>query len=158
MSVLILSIYISSGVPHRLMSDDMHMGYRIPAGSIVIANIWSMLHCADTYANPMSFNPDRFLGAQPEHDPQEICFGFGRRVCPGQQLADASVWLSCALALSSLSIRPIKDSDGNPVLPEPVMMSGTISHPKPFKCDITPRSEHARSLIMATAYADDVTA
>ena len=31
---------ISVGVPHRLTQDDLHEGYFIPKGSVVIANIW----------------------------------------------------------------------------------------------------------------------
>ncbi|KZT28757.1 cytochrome P450 [Neolentinus lepideus HHB14362 ss-1] len=64
---------------HRLMQDDIHDGYFIPEGTMVIANIWKFLHDPMTYADPMTFNPDRFLGSQPEHDPQEYCFGFGLR-------------------------------------------------------------------------------
>ncbi len=32
------------GIPHALTSDDVYRGYKIPAGSTVIANIWAMLH------------------------------------------------------------------------------------------------------------------
>ena len=28
------------GIPHRLMQEDTYEGYKIPAGSIVMANIW----------------------------------------------------------------------------------------------------------------------
>jgi cytochrome P450 len=141
-------------VPHRLTSDDAYLGYHMPSGSIVIPNIWAMLHAPESYAEPLVFKPARFLGAAPERDPRELCFGFGRRACPGQKLADASVWLSCALALATLRIMPVKGADGRDVMPEPVMTSGTISHPKPFRCAIAPRSERARALILATPYAD----
>jgi cytochrome P450 len=140
------------------MADDIYAGYHIPAGSIVIPNVWSMLHSPETYAKPLSFDPNRFMGDTPERDPREIGFGFGRRICPGMHLADASVWLSCALALATLRVRPVEDAQGREVLPEPVMMSGAISHPKPFRCEITPRSERARVLVLATAYADELDA
>lgn len=143
------------GLPHRLTTEDTHAGYRIPAGSIVMANIWAMLHNADTYADPQRFNPDRFMGPSAERDPREICFGFGRRVCPGQVLADASVWLSCALALAAFTISPARDADGKEVLPKAAMTSGTISHPEPFQCHIAPRSQTMEALIRATAYAED---
>lgn len=37
------------------------------------------MHDPQIYANPMTFEPARFLGETPELDPRKICFGFGRR-------------------------------------------------------------------------------
>jgi cytochrome P450 len=39
-----------------------------------------MSHDETIYADPMIFNPDRFLGPNPEPDPMDIVFGFGRYV------------------------------------------------------------------------------
>ncbi|KZT28797.1 cytochrome P450 [Neolentinus lepideus HHB14362 ss-1] len=136
------------GLPHSLMKDDIHDGYFIPKGTIVIANIWKFLHDPKTYADPMMFNPDRFLGNQPEYDPREYCFGFGRRVCPGRNLAEASVWLSCAASLAVFNISKPVDVAGRQIEPVVDFSSATISHPAPFRCDIKPRSENARRLIL----------
>ena len=38
-----------SGVPHRLMEDDLYNGYLLPKGSIVIANIWFVVSMAQNY-------------------------------------------------------------------------------------------------------------
>jgi hypothetical protein len=90
------------GVAHRVMEDDVHEGYFIPRGALIIANIWfvqpinsnlndspglclffrQLTHDPRIYANPVTFDPSRFLaseGRTPEPDPREICFGFGRR-------------------------------------------------------------------------------
>ena len=40
-----------------------------------------ILHDPDFYANPLEFNPGRFLGDHPEPDPSETVFGYGRRIC-----------------------------------------------------------------------------
>ena len=40
-----------------------------------------IMHDPATYANPMEFNPERFLGNHPEPDPRATVFGFGRRIC-----------------------------------------------------------------------------
>lgn len=40
------------------------------------------LHDPQTYADPMTFNPDRFVpteSKEAERDPRDCCFGFGRR-------------------------------------------------------------------------------
>lgn len=140
------------GVPHRTTADDVHDGFFIPKGSIVFANIWKMLHNGQTYADPMAFAPERFLGAAPEQDPRDLVFGFGRRVCPGKQLAMASVWLACATSLCTFSITKARDEHGAEITPVPEMTSGTISHPKPFQCEIKPRSARAEALVRSVEF------
>jgi hypothetical protein len=74
---------VTSGVPHATTEDDVYRGWRIPKGSIVIANAWAMLHDPKTYADPFDFRPERFLpseGKDTEPDPGIYgSFGFGRR-------------------------------------------------------------------------------
>ncbi|KAF8803765.1 cytochrome P450 [Phlegmacium glaucopus] len=139
---------VPTAVPHRVMQDDIHEGYLIPKGSLVIPNIWKFTHDPRTYAKPFEFNPERFIATKdhkPERDPRELCFGFDY---PGIHLADASVFISCAMSLAVFDITKVVE---NGVTIEPVHESttGTISHPKPFKCSIKPRSEKAISLIEA---------
>ncbi|KAG2070224.1 cytochrome P450 [Suillus decipiens] len=143
------SVVTPIAIPHRVTEDDIHDGYYIPRGSLVISNIWSMLNDLQTYANSSQFNPERFLdnnGKDPELDPRTICFGFGRRFCPGLHLADASVWISAAMSLAVFDISKVIEN-GVLITPEVDPTSGTISHPKPFKCSIKPRSEEAIALI-----------
>ncbi|KAI0069255.1 cytochrome P450 [Artomyces pyxidatus] len=140
---------VPTGVPHLLMQDDIHDGYLIPKGTIVIANIWNFLHDETTFKNPMEFDPSRFIATKdhtPERDPHTIAFGFGRRTCPAMNLADASVFISCAMTLAAFNISKTVE---NGIVVEPVheSYSGTISFPKPFKCSIRPRSEDAVALI-----------
>ncbi|KAG2080200.1 cytochrome P450 [Suillus discolor] len=137
--VLRWNVVVPTGVPHRVTEDDIHDGYFIPKGSLVIPNIWFMLNNPHTYASPLQFNPERFLsndGKKPETDPRKICFGFGRRICPGMHLAEASIWISVVMSLAS-------SMNGVEITPEVDPSSGTISHPKPFKCSIKPRSAKA---------------
>ncbi|OJA16799.1 hypothetical protein AZE42_12174 [Rhizopogon vesiculosus] len=84
--VLRWNAVVPTGVPHRVTEDDIHDGYYIPKGSLILPNIWFMLNDPRTYSNPSEFNPERFLandGKEPETEPRTICFGFGRRICPG---------------------------------------------------------------------------
>jgi hypothetical protein len=62
-------------------------------------------------------------------------------------IADASVWLSIASSLAVFNITKAKDERGIEIIPDAEMLSGTISHPKPFKCSIKPRSAKAEELI-----------
>ncbi|KAF8631286.1 hypothetical protein AX15_002609 [Amanita polypyramis BW_CC] len=142
---------VPTAVPHRATQDDIQDGYFIPKGSLVIPNIWKLAHDPKVYNDPFAFKPERFIatGVRPaEPDPRQVCFGFGRRICPGMHLADVSVFVSCALSLAVFDITKYVE---NGVVVEPVhdFTTGTISHPKPFKCSIKPRSEKAVSLIQA---------
>ncbi|KAI0771956.1 cytochrome P450 [Trametes elegans] len=136
-------------IPHRVIEDDFYNGYFIPKDTIVIANVWQMLHDPETYAEPMAFNPERFVaapGKEPETDPRGMVFGFGRRICPGLQLADASVFLSIAMSLAVFSVSKVVEN-GEVLEPSTDYTSGTVSHPPPYKCEIKPRSAKAEALL-----------
>ncbi|KAG1758394.1 cytochrome P450 [Suillus occidentalis] len=147
--ILRWNVVLPTGFPHCVAEDDIHDGYYIPKGSLVLPNIWFMLNDPRTYANPSQFNPERFLakdGKEPETEPRTMCFGFGRRVCPGLHLADASIWISTAMSLAVFDISKVVEN-GVELTPEVDPLPGTASHPKPFKCSIKPRSATALGLI-----------
>lgn len=92
-------------IPHCAREDFIYErgnGFKpllIPKGALVIPNIWfvsektlspeelsfatrKMLHDPDRYADPMVFDPSRFIPTSTksaEPDPTGMCFGFGRR-------------------------------------------------------------------------------
>lgn len=64
------------------------------------------------YEDPSAFKPERYLeGAEPVLDPLQFVFGFGRRICPGNELAIQSVWIGMVLALWAFEIKPVGDVD-----------------------------------------------
>ncbi|TBU39014.1 cytochrome P450 [Dichomitus squalens] len=142
------------GVPHRLSCDDVYRGYDIPDGSMVIPNIWWMTHNPDVYPNPERFDPDRYMQMSAEDtarvDPRDVVFGFGRRICPGQAFADASVWLAAASIIATMDLSFAKDDFGRDIIPDAAFVSGFVSHPKEFKCAFRPRSDRTQSLIAHT--------
>jgi len=140
------------GVPHVATEDDSYKGHFIPKGSLILTNIWQILHDPEFYSKPSELNPERFLGDNPEPDPRETVFGFGRRICPGLNLAQTSVWLTCAMSLAVFDIGKYVDESGNVVEPEIKYSDGTISHPAPFKCTIKPRSEKSAALVASVEF------
>ncbi|KAF8139506.1 cytochrome P450, partial [Mycena galopus ATCC 62051] len=140
------------GVPHASTADDIYNGYFIPKGATVISNIWAMTRDESIYPDPERFNPDRFLtpDGKLNDDDTVLAFGFGRRICVGRHNADATVWATFVSVLSTFNIAKAKDAAGNEIDIDPTYSDGLVSHPQPFACSITPRSETARSLVHAT--------
>ncbi|KAF8607171.1 cytochrome P450 [Ceratobasidium sp. AG-I] len=137
------------GVPHKYSSktDDEYVGMRIPAGATIIANAWGMLQDPEVHKDPTVFNPDRFVGLVVEPNPEDIIFGFGRRRCPGIAVAQSSIWLSISLTLAAYDVTPSMGSDGKPILPSLKYSNTTMSHPEPFQCNVTVRSENMKRMI-----------
>ncbi|TFK26029.1 OrdA protein [Coprinopsis marcescibilis] len=135
-----------SGVPHVAIEDGYIDGYFIPKDSMILANLWGILHDPALYPDPMTFNPERYLGSNPQPDPRKVAFGFGRRICPGMYLAEASLWAMVSMSLATFDITNAI-VDGQPVIPVHENTSGTISYPKPFQCSIKPRSEKVLALL-----------
>ncbi|KAF7346390.1 O-methylsterigmatocystin oxidoreductase [Mycena sanguinolenta] len=138
------------GIAHASTADDVYNGYFIPKGAIVIGNIWAMTRQESIYPNPERFNPDRFFTADSKLiDDTILAFGFGRRICVGRHNADATIWGTIASILSTFNIEKAKDATGKEIDIDPNYSDGMISHPGPFACSITPRSEATKSLVQA---------
>ncbi|TDL28096.1 cytochrome P450 [Rickenella mellea] len=138
------------GIPHRAMNSDIYRGKCIPAGTMVIANIWKMMRDEQFYLEPERFQPERFQCADSRNatlDPKSAIFGFGRRVCPGRFFSDNGIWLAMVCLLATFDFLPPIDDDGREVMPKPGFQSGFTSHPMPFKCRISRRSERAALLV-----------
>jgi cytochrome P450 len=141
------------GIPHSLVRDDSYMGYKIPAGAMVLMNVWSVHMDAKRHHNPRKYDPSRYLNncdksarrsalsPNPE-DRDHYLFGAGRRMCPGMDLADNSLFLALARILWAFSISPALDDRGKEILPDADdIIAGLPAHPAPFKAVIRPRSE-----------------
>ncbi|KAF7346397.1 O-methylsterigmatocystin oxidoreductase [Mycena sanguinolenta] len=148
----------SLGVAHATTEDDIYDGYFIPKGTTVISNIWAMTRDESIYFEPERFNPDRFFTADGKlnNDDTILAFGFGRRICVGRHLADATIWGTIVSVLSTFNIAKAKDDAGNEIDIDPRYSDGMISHPEPFACSITPRSEVAKSLVQDTTETYDL--
>ncbi|KAH7320361.1 cytochrome P450 [Rhizoctonia solani] len=107
-------------------ADDEYDGMRIPANSMVIANLWNMLRAPGVYPNPETFDPSRFLKAKAEINPEDVAFGFGRRRCPGLAVAHSSMWVSITLTLAAFSITAPIGEDGKPILLSLEYSNGTV--------------------------------
>ncbi|GJJ09723.1 hypothetical protein Clacol_003947 [Clathrus columnatus] len=108
-----------NAVPHTTSEDDVYKGYLIPKGAILIPNVRNLLHDPKIYPNPDEFRPERFLpddNGNIARDPAvQGAFGFGRRICAGRNLAEASIWISAASLLAVFDISPALGENGKPI-------------------------------------------
>ncbi|KAF8977284.1 cytochrome P450 [Cyathus striatus] len=140
---------VPSGIPHCSLADDVYNGMFIPKGLAILRD-------ESIYTDPDSFNPSRYL-PKPEGNAEPYPagkFGFGRRICPGQHLADASLWLVISSVLATLDIGRALDDKGMEMVPKVELIVGITSHPKPFPCSIKSRDETLENMIRQTQIWD----
>ncbi|KAG1782293.1 cytochrome P450 [Suillus placidus] len=103
------------GFPHRTTEDVIWENYCIPAGTTVTGNLWAISQDPEVYPEPDAFKPQRWIDDQGRlrDDLTFFVFGFGRRICPGQHVANRSVFINSLLILWAfqLSLDPTKPQD-----------------------------------------------
>jgi len=145
-----------TALPHVTTEDDVYNGYLIPKNSVVIGNSWNILHDPEMYPDPFTFRPERFLpdkDGKVARDPAITgAFGFGRRICAGRHLADASVWIAVASLLAVFDITTATDEHGRAIDVSYAMnpRPGLFLHPQQFACSIRPRSQEVEALVRQT--------
>ncbi|MCJ1394677.1 hypothetical protein MMC18_007557 [Xylographa bjoerkii] len=147
------SVAILGGQPHAPIRDEWYKGYLIPKDTWVQGNLWAIHRHARDFPSPDKFLPERFLeGSEYARPfPSErgyMTFGWGRRVCVGQALAEQGTFISVARLLWGFEIGKAVDGEGGAV---PVDIfdytNGFNMRPNPFKCRIAPRSEEIRRTV-----------
>jgi cytochrome P450 len=144
--------------PHATIEDDIYKGYRIPKGAYVVLNTWAIHRGSERFDNPNVFNPKRYsedsLPAAESANHVDVSkrdhfgFGAGRRICPGLDIADRNIWLCIARFFWAFDVKPAMGIDGKSELPvQDDFIPGFAAIPRPYKAEITPRSERKSKLI-----------
>ena len=133
------------GIPHKTTKEVHLQSYTIPANTQVLCNLWAMHHDDTFWWQPFSFQPERFLDAQGElvscdHPNRRrlLAFGAGIRVCVGQTLATARLFLWTVFLLQRFDLQAgngetLVSCDPRTYKPEAVLK------PLPFKVCFIPR-------------------
>ncbi|XP_066283303.1 cytochrome P450 2D26-like [Branchiostoma lanceolatum] len=122
---------------HSTSSDVFFRGYNIPEGTLVYVNIWSVLYDPQLWPEPYKFDPTRFLDDSGKFTRREeiIMFSMGRRLCPGERLAKAELFLFFTSLLRRFTFKP---PEGGP-MPSAKGVFGVVHSPAPFQLVAEPR-------------------
>lgn len=89
-------------VPRESMAKCTIDRYEIPANTRVLINTYAIGRDAESWENPLEYNPERFVEKDIDFKGQDfrfLPFGGGRRGCPGYSFGLASVEISLARLL-----------------------------------------------------------
>jgi cytochrome P450 len=159
-------VAVLGGTPHASTEADTYKGYYIPKGTNILGNSWAINLNEEYYPNPDNFNPLRFLDTDPAslgYLPKEYLsstprentglahpsrlghssFGWGRRICPGADLATNNLFIAVAHLLWCFDIKPAKGVTYDTYN----YTEGFNIRPKPYKCNISIRSEKHREVL-----------
>ncbi|TDL27710.1 cytochrome P450 [Rickenella mellea] len=140
---------LPGALTHAVNTYDEYEGYRIPP-SAVIANMRAMTRDEKEYKDPHIFRPERFLGPldDQEKDARSYAYGFGRRICPGLNIANDAVYITIVSLLATFNFSNAMTQNGVHITPLTVQGTGGLIHfPVKYKCSITPRSDRVKELI-----------
>jgi len=103
-----------------LAQVNKSQGWHIPKGTWVQGNVWAIHHNERDFPDPDRFNPSRYLkeNSASRPFPNErgyMTFGWGRRVCSGQGLAEQGTFMTISRLLWAFNIRKARDSAGKEI-------------------------------------------
>jgi cytochrome P450 len=158
-------VAVLGGTPHANTAPDNYQGYSIPVGTNVLGNSWAINLNEEYYPSPDSFNPLRFLDTDPSSlaylsksyvsqraiakgkpHPSKLghsSFGWGRRICPGADLASNTLFIALARLLWTFDILPVKGKEYDTL----DYTDGFNIRPRSFECVIRVRSEKHREVL-----------
>ncbi|KAF9628965.1 Cytochrome P450 [Lasiodiplodia theobromae] len=145
------------GVWHANTEPFQWRGYLIPTGTTMIINAYGIHGDPAQYPDPKAFKPERWegklestasmtderIGARSEL----FAFGAGRRICPGQHVAERGLFLAISRVLWGFTIEKAKDDTTGEELPIDMdsIRPGIVVALNEFPAVVKPRSaEKAR--------------
>ncbi|KAL3185596.1 hypothetical protein MRX96_028866 [Rhipicephalus microplus] len=85
------------GLPREASEDTCIGDHFVPKGTVIVANMWTAHMNSEHWEHPQIFDPTRFLkpdGSAAVTRPANLFpFSVGKRMCPGEPLAQAVVFL-----------------------------------------------------------------
>jgi cytochrome P450 len=153
-------VAVLGGTPHASTENDTYKSFHIPSGTTILGNSWAINLNPEYYPQPHVFDPVRFLTdtdlgalgihAQPysgarSHPSRSghSSFGWGRRICPGADLASNSLFIALAKLLWAYEILPSEGVTYDTF----AYTEGFNIRPRKFECVIRVRSSWHREIV-----------
>ncbi|KAJ4293069.1 hypothetical protein N0V90_008351 [Kalmusia sp. IMI 367209] len=153
---------VPTGIPHELTQDDEYNGYFIPKGSVIHPLEWAISRDPAMFPDPETFNPSRWVepGWPTYQEPLTQfptiinCsqFGYGRRLCQGQTVADEDLLIGIGSIawMFDISKKRVKSRDGISVIGTSVSI-GVNENASIYQEEINTGVEEAKSLAKSLA-------
>ncbi|KAK5128840.1 hypothetical protein LTR85_000173 [Meristemomyces frigidus] len=153
-------VAVLGGTPHASTEADVYEGWHIPSDTTILSNSWAINLNEEYCPKPHHFDPVRFLSYKEraqlgiEKQPYigskihpakagHSSFGWGRRICPGADLAANSLFIALAKLLWAHDISPI-DGMKYDIF---AYTDGFNVRPQKFECLIRVRSEQHKGVV-----------
>ncbi|KAJ6040677.1 hypothetical protein N7444_009582 [Penicillium canescens] len=132
------------GIPHAPSKTDEFMEYRIPEGSTIFPNNWTLDLDDAVFRDPYAFKPERWL-----EDPNLplSTFGFGRRACPGKQMAENSLYIAISRLIWGYNFNHAYENGLRVELDPWDMKEGVVSPPATLSAVLSVRSSVHQRII-----------
>ena len=95
-------------IARNAVSEDIILGYRIPAGAIVMLSPYLAHRWEEVWSDPLRFDPDRFSSeaVKARHPFAYFPFSLGPRICIGMQFSLLEARLVLSLILRRFKVEP----------------------------------------------------
>ncbi|KAI8666856.1 hypothetical protein NCS57_00912600 [Fusarium keratoplasticum] len=149
------TVTILGGIPHAPIRDDEYNGYFIPKDTAITGNLWAIHRNPREFPEPDVFRPERFLDGLERPYPNKKghnAFGWGRRQCSGQPLAEQGLFITIARMIWAFNMQPGLDENNRPAKLDIFAYSDCENmRPEKFKARFTPRTQQIKDLILREA-------
>ncbi|KAF1748949.1 hypothetical protein GCK72_025416 [Caenorhabditis remanei] len=123
---------------HLNVEDTTVLGKKVPAGSFLIAQIWSVMKNDKVFEDGEKFNPDRYLLSDRKTFNKTVLertipFSVGKRNCVGEGLARMELFLIFSALIQKYEFVPASKVDLTPVW-------GAVLTTNPYRCKLVPQA------------------
>uniref|UniRef100_A0A0P6J2B8 Cytochrome P450 n=1 Tax=Heterocephalus glaber TaxID=10181 RepID=A0A0P6J2B8_HETGA len=132
---------VPMGMPHVVTRTTHFRGYTLPQGTEIFPLLGSVLHDPAVFEQPEEFNPGRFLDVEGRFKKPEafLPYSLGKRVCLGEGLARAELFLFFTAILQAFSLESPSSPDSLSLQPA---VSGLFNIPPAFQLQVRPADHH----------------